>query len=377
MAKQKKEIQEKSAPNVRSAPRLGSAPASNRKQERQFKDVLVLLLPESGIDINDHRSKLVEKYRLHPVREFVCTYSSHDKRQEKHDLEVTLKQAVVFARGLKHARLVIDRFFPFESDTNRHLLELLDKSDLEFSFLDFENLDKDNIHLLVTFMEKKSEHRREKHLVAAVLAEPVNRSYLQEEDVRLRSIRKKKQSAFADAINAEVRKKIGELLPRIKTYSNIAQALNEAGYTTSRGNRFHAQTVKRHLKAIEEIRERFKEYDDVKYEINEEVMGGGGNLKPLQVRFPGEKTDFSETIAFELEPPLEVPFEVEVLDNDGDTVFSETYSEGGARVEIDIFRDTTLYPGLHYLIVRPKEKYSKVTEKITILKELNIEGSIS
>lgn len=352
---------------------MGAAPASKRKQERQVKDVLVLILRESSIDPNDHCSRLVKKHQLHPVKEFVCTYSSHDNRQEKHDLEVTLKQAVVFARGLKHARLVIDRFFPFESDTNRHLLELLDKSDLEFSFLDFENLDKDNIHLLVTFMEKKSEHRREKHSVAAELAEPVNRSYLQEEDVRLRSIRKKKQSAFADAINAEVRKKIGELLPKINNYSKIAQALNEASYTTSRGNQFHPQTVKRHLKAIEEIQERFKENDAVKSEVYEEVMGGGGNLKSLQVHFPGGKTNFSETIAFELKPPLEVPFEVEVLDNDGNIVFSENYPEGGARVEIDIFRDTTLYPGLHYVIVRPADEYGKVTEKITILKELNIE----
>jgi hypothetical protein len=270
------------------------------------------------------------------------------------ELEKQLQKAIVLS---KDKFLVISTFKPFEIKANRGLLELLLGQETNFLFMDFPHLDKTTAPVLVEFMRRNSREVSRSSGGKKAKKQMPNPELTSKKTQNL-ARRKKKQRAYVNPINYKIRQEILPLLQKNLSRNEIARILNQKELRTANGSIFYAQTVARHDQTIEEMESFYDVAPETKAKLQKELeedirqttMLGATTQAHVQVKNPENIEDKIQLLVQGVSEFEEI--KVEILDNKGKRVFSRVFPPGTKDYSIDILKETTLFPGKHFLRIK-------------------------
>ncbi len=263
-----------------------------------------------------------------------------------------------------NSALFIESFVPFQRAENRHLLQFLYEAEIDFHFFDFESLNKDSLQSVLELFELQSTSRKAQTEEAS--SRRKGNPQLQSEEIASRASRRRKQQAFFD--NKEAMQKAVQLSNAGYSQNRIAQKLNEKGYITAKGKSFSAKQISRYLKRFEKLTSFFRINHQLEVQQDPLLADNEENKHPIPLDLE-EHRDFDNLLEFEFAHPVKNKVRFEIKDNQSQTVLEKEYEEVGEKVIIDVLKDTTLFPGLHYLKVSAKG-YKPVYRTFTIRKDL-------
>lgn len=261
-------------------------------------------------------------------------------------------------------------------------LTILQKSEIDFYFADFEELSASSLPIITKFLSSWGQEKSEK--IKAALSKKkaagIELGNPKIDSPRIIEQAKKKRTFLAKVNPSNIRamEKINILKEEKLNNNKIANILNQEGFKTRRGKQFHAKTVERLIEMTNEIKSRYQDdtLSENAFESNPEldkyanILRAHSNTEDFKIQdvkgtkkeLPVEKfldlTNFEKVIEINFKDDRSNPITLKVAlaNNKKESVFKKNYElqPNENNISIDIDKNNIL-PGLYYLRIISNE----------------------
>ncbi len=330
---------------------------------KEEKDRVVLLMISNGSEQESIRERLRQEIETEDkalVDTISCVLSSGNPRRQ---LEHCLDRSIARVRA-EYAELYISDSRPFLRPENVGLLTRLQDDGTPFKFCDFPAIERkkgDALKFLIEVLKRQREEleARNQNIASRLKAKreegvKLGNPKIKDKQTQINAARQKKRQVFFDQVSWRDFPIIAELYYRWNYSKNkIAQELNNRGYTTRYGKPFHAKTVERLLENMKSLQNSFTPHPGAINRLsairNHDLAQASSQKK---FRFEDIKdTDnrFSDHIFIKFREPVITSLQMAVYDNAERKVFEKTFAPGVREINVDVFNDTYLFPGWHFI----------------------------
>lgn len=304
-----------------------------------------------------------EKYTLSNIK----TVSLEDEK--------AIRALIKRAKSKGYKGIYFLNFGPFNNQIEK--LEQLAQSGLIFSFDDLNAYTNQNIGNIIDFL-KYNRQVKGKRIKQGIKKSKKEKGDSFMDHVKSKGVasRSRTLKALTNPTNQNLIKTIRKLrLDEDMSFGSIADYLNEHEMLTVKGSRHYASGVQNLYLRSKELEQAFAKEkllrnDHVVVPENPKQAPEKNDYKVSGIEFERNYEDF---IDFTID--IDVPFEVLIRDYEKELVLKLKFGLGETQVKIDL-DEHYLLPGIHYLIIRPKDGSEYPIKEFSIYLRQGINESI-